>query len=47
MLSDEAPEMGYRSPQSLEQKRVTLGERFQYNRSRSKEINMGALSSKP
>jgi len=30
-----------------EQKRVTLEERFRYNRSRSKEINMGALSPKP
>ena len=30
-----------------QQKRVTLEERFRYNRSRSKEINMGALSPKP
>ncbi len=30
-----------------EQKRVTLEERFRYNRRRSKEINMGALSPKP
>ena len=30
-----------------EQKRVTLEERFRYNRSRSKEINLGALSPKP
>ena len=29
-----------------EQKRVTLEERFRYNRSRSREINLGALSSK-
>jgi hypothetical protein len=29
------------------QKHVTFEERFQYNRSRSKEINMGALSPKP
>jgi hypothetical protein len=30
-----------------EQKRVTLEERFRYNRSRSNEINMGALGPKP
>jgi hypothetical protein len=30
-----------------EQKRVTLEERFRYNRSRSQEINLGARSPKP
>ena len=30
-----------------EQKRVTLEERFRYKRSRSNEINMGALGPKP
>jgi len=30
-----------------ELKRITLQERFQYNRSRSKEITLGELRSKP
>ncbi len=33
--------------QREEQKRVTLEERFRYNRSRSKEATMGALNPKP